>query len=507
MLEVKCIGKKRDKAGHIIAYRLVDKQGEAKILEAKELKKLIRAKKLNVVNLTLTSDNRLVNGGQEQEQQVKAPKQIDRGKSTTVATKDFPSAKKFTELTEEQQNGVVTEVCAGKGELGVFLTQKFKECVMNMYNADVKQLATDLKNKHNIAVCTDSLNWIVNERGEVTDNWDLSNVFTICYGADYCGEKLDVDIMVSGRAEDVSAEVTVMFPDFDDPLECKAGVGFPCDFTTAFNAECGGAENPLYVVYNSNVVYIGGNSNSKLMYVLAKLFEDTALCSDVKGQFNISGADALSIAKGFATKVLANLDKAGLKVGSLEIYTESSLYSNDNIEFNYRGKTRYMGDVNALGFAQVVKNMLFKDAFFRREVEEWYHATNDNDIEVSDDETESIEMLASSFCNRVAYEWKDCKCGEALKLQGNKFFDTSLEIKGFEKQVASMNYTVDLVPTAVEDEIDIKVEAVQNFLYRVLEHMKSASTSRMGADWVRGVLSSIDTMFLCKGTTIKWVKD
>lgn len=60
MVEVKCTGKKRDKSNNIIAYMLADRQGAVKILKPCEVKQLIREKKITVVNLTLTSDNRLV---------------------------------------------------------------------------------------------------------------------------------------------------------------------------------------------------------------------------------------------------------------------------------------------------------------------------------------------------------------------------------------------------------------------------------------------------------------
>lgn len=79
MITVKCIGKLRDKSGKIIGYRLQDINGQTQEASADSLKKAIKNKVIHVVNLRLTSDNRLVNSSEKQLKSValKQPSPID----------------------------------------------------------------------------------------------------------------------------------------------------------------------------------------------------------------------------------------------------------------------------------------------------------------------------------------------------------------------------------------------------------------------------------------------
>lgn len=60
MIKVKCIGRDKNKAGVIKAYRLVDKNNNIKDIASNQLKSAIRAGQIEVINLQLTSDNRLL---------------------------------------------------------------------------------------------------------------------------------------------------------------------------------------------------------------------------------------------------------------------------------------------------------------------------------------------------------------------------------------------------------------------------------------------------------------
>ena len=60
MLTVTCIQKFRNKQNQIYGYRLQDQQGNIKDVYSDQLKAAIRNNKIDIVNLTLTSDNRLV---------------------------------------------------------------------------------------------------------------------------------------------------------------------------------------------------------------------------------------------------------------------------------------------------------------------------------------------------------------------------------------------------------------------------------------------------------------
>lgn len=59
-IKVKCIGKHRDKTGKILGYTLQDSTGKKANFYSTDLKEHIKNKRLIVTNLTLTSDNRLV---------------------------------------------------------------------------------------------------------------------------------------------------------------------------------------------------------------------------------------------------------------------------------------------------------------------------------------------------------------------------------------------------------------------------------------------------------------
>lgn len=60
MIQAKCIQKFRNKSNQIIGYKLQDSQGKTKDLTPQQLKDAIHTNQIHVLNLTLTSDNRLV---------------------------------------------------------------------------------------------------------------------------------------------------------------------------------------------------------------------------------------------------------------------------------------------------------------------------------------------------------------------------------------------------------------------------------------------------------------
>lgn len=60
MIRVRCIEKFKDKNGKIIGYRLIDQNKLIRDFKADDVKNYIKTGVLEVVNLTLTSDNRLV---------------------------------------------------------------------------------------------------------------------------------------------------------------------------------------------------------------------------------------------------------------------------------------------------------------------------------------------------------------------------------------------------------------------------------------------------------------
>lgn len=71
----KQLEKYKDKSGKIIGYRLVDTQGNQTQMKAEDLKNQIRTGAIQVVNLTLTKDGRLVDGAEPKESKVDPKKQ------------------------------------------------------------------------------------------------------------------------------------------------------------------------------------------------------------------------------------------------------------------------------------------------------------------------------------------------------------------------------------------------------------------------------------------------
>ena len=76
-IEVICIDKKRDtKTNTIVAYKLKDRHGKIATMSSKDLKAAIKAGWIKVKNLTLTSDNRLVDGASDKVHKTIAVKRV-----------------------------------------------------------------------------------------------------------------------------------------------------------------------------------------------------------------------------------------------------------------------------------------------------------------------------------------------------------------------------------------------------------------------------------------------
>lgn len=71
MIQAKCIQKFRDKSNKIYGYRLQDINGQTQDVRPDKLKQAIANKQIHVVNLTLTSDDRLVDTTEKQLQNKK----------------------------------------------------------------------------------------------------------------------------------------------------------------------------------------------------------------------------------------------------------------------------------------------------------------------------------------------------------------------------------------------------------------------------------------------------
>lgn len=86
-MQVKCIKKFRDKHNKIIGYRIVAANGQSQDVKAERLKEVIASGNLDVVNLTLTKDGRLVDKTEKQSRSVPATNQsIDKVEECTDST-------------------------------------------------------------------------------------------------------------------------------------------------------------------------------------------------------------------------------------------------------------------------------------------------------------------------------------------------------------------------------------------------------------------------------------
>lgn len=93
-LKCKCLDKERDKHGNITDYLLVDRSGNKRQMDAKKLKQLIRNYQLDVVDLTLTKDNRLVDGAEKKS----APKKKAPMQKQVQPTAKAPEVKKPAQI-------------------------------------------------------------------------------------------------------------------------------------------------------------------------------------------------------------------------------------------------------------------------------------------------------------------------------------------------------------------------------------------------------------------------
>ena len=84
MLKVKCIQKFRDKNNIIIGYRIIDQNGNMKDISSESLKQAIKQRKLEVINLTLTSDNRLIDKAITQTPTQQTQKPIKQSSQETI---------------------------------------------------------------------------------------------------------------------------------------------------------------------------------------------------------------------------------------------------------------------------------------------------------------------------------------------------------------------------------------------------------------------------------------
>lgn len=116
MLKVKCIQKFRDKHNIIIGYRLIDQSGNTKDVTPQQLKTVMSQGRIEVINLTLTSDNRIIDKSNTNIQNPKKP-------NSEASSEQLELEIKFMTLGIKKEN--ITEINTDCGHK-IYLCKKSK---------------------------------------------------------------------------------------------------------------------------------------------------------------------------------------------------------------------------------------------------------------------------------------------------------------------------------------------------------------------------------------------
>ena len=148
MLTVKYIQKFRNKQNQIIGYSLQDSQGNTKDMTPQQLKQAIQNKQINVINLTLTSDNSL----------------IDRSKKTDANTLNINTDDKILFINKCKNN---FEIVNEEWALSTIPFSELNQGIVNKLNIE------DVLANSNIKITNESLFDIDNECG-LHIYWDIT---------------------------------------------------------------------------------------------------------------------------------------------------------------------------------------------------------------------------------------------------------------------------------------------------------------------------------------------
>ena len=139
MLQAKCIEKIRDKNNLITAYKLQDTQGNNTTISAQQLKQAIKANQINIVNLKLTSDNRLI------DIQLKLNEQTKQNKTSITIKREY-----ITPLNNKNNKSLSFKIKVNlsniikKSQLLGYTTQKLEDNLYLLESNTQLLIATDL---------------------------------------------------------------------------------------------------------------------------------------------------------------------------------------------------------------------------------------------------------------------------------------------------------------------------------------------------------------------------
>ena len=112
MIVCKCVAKYKDETGKIFGYKLMDESGRFQDIMAKDLKELVNFGEYNVINLTLTSDLRLINSSEEAGAEIR---EITISKEAIKPNKGNSAGLKVVRVLEFTDQGAIRKVDKDNG--------------------------------------------------------------------------------------------------------------------------------------------------------------------------------------------------------------------------------------------------------------------------------------------------------------------------------------------------------------------------------------------------------
>ena len=168
MLQAKCIEKMRDKNNLIIAYKIQDTQGNTKTVSPEQLKQAIKANQIDIINLKLTSDNRLID--------TQLNKKLESKQTNIVLKRDY-----IAHLNKQNNKSLSFKAKADlssllkKSKLLGCITQKLEDHLYLIESNTQLIIATDLDRISLPADCSNLFKWSLLKSIDFT-NIDTSNV-------------------------------------------------------------------------------------------------------------------------------------------------------------------------------------------------------------------------------------------------------------------------------------------------------------------------------------------
>lgn len=210
-MKVKSIEKFRGKGNKIVGYRLQDKQGITCDMSSEELKRAIKIGAIEVVNLTLTSDNRLVSTKEKMQglQSVhneciitrefikylssKYPNRALSFKKVDNETKELMVLRAAKDLKQDIISGKNHTVIANNRDI-VCLANYFRIVDASMLFAETTFRQIDLRNVDTSKVTnmSEMFKWCTAERLNIS-TMDTSNVINM-YGMFYASKVKELDL-------------------------------------------------------------------------------------------------------------------------------------------------------------------------------------------------------------------------------------------------------------------------------------------------------------------------